>query len=83
MAPPTKVVRMERALALATTASTERRKLEYVARASRVKEAIRIRAARRAGASLRIIEAATGVQKDTVDRICKGPEPTLPAKETA
>lgn len=81
MAPPTKQVRMERALDLADKAAAEARRLEHVAAAARVKANIHIRRARRLGAPLRTIEAHTKVDKTTVDRICKGPEPTLPERE--
>lgn len=81
MAPPTKAVRMERELDAAAKTVDEWHRLEYLTRVARVRADIRLRRARRSGASLRTIEGATGVPRATVDRICKGPEPELPVKE--
>lgn len=83
MAPATKAVRMERALEEASRAADEWRRLDYIAEAAKVSTAIKVRRAQRLGASIRAIETATDVPRATVHLICRGPEPTMPAKETA
>lgn len=74
---------MERALAEASKAADEWRRLDYIATAAKTSTAIKIRRSQRLGASIRAIETATDVPRATVHLICRGPEPTMPSRETA
>lgn len=71
---------MERELATGAQAVDEWRRLEHIAAAAKVKVAIHLRRARRLGASFRTIETATDIPRSTIELICKGPEPAMPAR---